>query len=215
MVLLYGGTHSMRGMPVMSPVIYPLAKQGVYWSIQGEGHLRGIQMAFIRLAGCSVGCPQCDTDYRLHGRLAVDDVVAAVLEVTPSVRDPWVWITGGEPADHDLYPLIRALRGYRFSVAVATSGHKRIIPPVDWLSVSPHDPSKWVQRFGSELKVVPGLNGATFEDFAQVPSDFMFRWVQPLSLDGIEQNLGECMEIIRANPDWGLSRQEHIQLGLP
>lgn len=34
---------------------YPVAE--IFFTIQGEGHLRGFQQTFIRLAGCSVRCP--------------------------------------------------------------------------------------------------------------------------------------------------------------
>ncbi len=30
---------------------YAIAPDGIFWSIQGEGHLQGFQMAFLRLAG--------------------------------------------------------------------------------------------------------------------------------------------------------------------
>ena len=46
---------------------YPLASNPIFWTIQGEAHLRGFQMCFVRLAGCSVGCEHCDTDYQRAG----------------------------------------------------------------------------------------------------------------------------------------------------
>jgi 7-carboxy-7-deazaguanine synthase len=118
------------------PTEYPLARNPIFWTLQGEGHLRGFQMAFIRLAGCSVGCAECDTDYAVAERVELSEIVRRVLAVTPSeTRDRWVWITGGEPTDHDLKPLLKALRGAQYSTALATSGSRRFIPPVDWLSV--------------------------------------------------------------------------------
>ena len=136
----------------------PVAPNGVFWTIQGEGHLRGFQMAFVRLAGCSVGCPGCDTDYSVHERLSVVEIGEMVDAVTPGAsRDRWVWITGGEPTDHDLAPLIAELRRRRYSIALATSGRRRFIPPVDWLSVSPHDVDT-LQLYGSEVKLVHGFH---------------------------------------------------------
>lgn len=195
---------------------YPLAFDGVWWSLQGEGHLRGFQMAFVRLAGCSVGCPSCDTDYKAHSTATAEEIAQRVDDVTPrGNRDRWVWITGGEPADYDLRPLIGALRAKRFSIAVATSGHKRTIPPVDWLSVSPHDPSKWLQTYGNEVKIVPGLNGFSIADFLRDhpddKTDFMYRYAQPLFMHGREQeeSLKECIKFLQTNSNWSLSRQDH------
>lgn len=200
----------------------PLAKNPVFWTIQGEGHLRGFQMCFLRLAGCSVGCKLCDTDYAVKSRAYPEEIAQMCNKATPSnARDRWVWITGGEPTDHDLVPLIAALRHWRFSIAVATSGHRRMIPPVDWLSVSPHDPSKWVQTYGNEVKLVPGLHGATIAEFqAKHPdeqTDFMYRYVQPLWKDGQEEpnSLKTCLDFLSGNPNWSLSRQDHKYWGIP
>ena len=195
---------------------YPLAPNPIFWTIQGEAHLRGFQMCFVRLAGCSVGCAHCDTDYRKQEMAIADEIAARADDLTPTnARDRWVWITGGEPTDHNLIPLINALRARRFSIAVASSGHRRMIPPVDWLSISPHDPAKWVQTYGSEVKIVPGLNGFSIEDFLSVhpdsQTDFMYRYVQPLSIGKVEDpaSLRTCLEFVRANPNWALSRQDH------
>ncbi len=191
---------------------YPLAPNGVFFTIQGEGHLRGFQQTFVRLAGCSVGCPECDTDYSLYRTATAEEIAAECLAITPRMKDPWAWITGGEPADYNLRPLISALKAARFSVAVATSGQKRVIPPVDWLSVSPHR-ADFLQRYGNEIKVVPGLNGLSLDEWAKAceHTDFLYRYVQPLWENGGEnpRSLAECKRFLVSNPDWALSRQDH------
>lgn len=197
---------------------YAIAPHGVFWSIQGEGHLRGQQMAFVRLAGCSVGCTGCDTDYSVDNRIEVERLVQLVAHIIPQdARDRWVWITGGEPTDHDLRPLIRELRRGipGVSIAVATSGKRRVIPPVDWLSVTYHGGYKLAQRFGHELKLVDGLNGHSLTE-PDGPLDFMQYYAQPLSVDGVEDpaSLKRCLEWLRARPNWGLSRQEHHMWGV-
>jgi len=195
---------------------YPLARNPIFWTIQGEAHMRGEQMCFVRLAGCSVGCAMCDTDYRRNEFATDEEIAARADEATPKdARNRWVWITGGEPTDHDLTALIGALREKRFSIALATSGHRRVVASVDWLSVSPHDPAKWVQVAGSEVKLVPGLNGFSIDDFRSAhpddQTDFRYRYVQPLSIDKREdpQSLRTCLEFVQANPNWSLSRQDH------
>jgi organic radical activating enzyme len=184
---------------------YPLASNPIFWTLQGEGHLRGFQMCFVRLAGCSVGCPHCDTDYRKQETATAEEIAARADDITPkNARDRWVWVTGGEPTDHNLIALIGALRRRRFSIAVASSGHRRMIPPVDWLSISPHDPSKWVQTYGNEVKIVPGLNGFSIEDFRAAhpddQTDFMYRYVQPLSI-GKQGRPGELAHVSRVRED--------------
>lgn len=198
--------------------VYPLSPNPIFWSIQGEAHLRGFQMCFIRLAGCSVGCPGCDTDYSKNSTATAEEIADEANAATPEdAIDRWAWITGGEPADHDLRDLIAALRARRFSVAVATSGHKRVIPPVDWLSVSPHDPGRLVQPYGNEVKLVDGLNGLSLKalDLSRFQR-FMYRYVQPMSRAGREdpESLKRCLDFLKVSPDWSLSRQDHLHWGV-
>ncbi|CAN5260890.1 7-carboxy-7-deazaguanine synthase [soil metagenome] len=195
---------------------YPLAPNPIFWTIQGEGHLRGQQMCFVRLAGCSVGCPGCDTDYRKQEMATPEEIAARADAIVPAnARERWVWLTGGEPTDHKLPELIAALRERRFSIALATSGHREVVAEVDWLSVSPHHPEKWVQLSGSEVKIVPALNGFGIEDFRRARPDeqtqFTYRYVQPLSIGKQEDaaSLRTCLEFLRGEPEWRLSRQDH------
>ncbi len=200
---------------------YPIAPNGIFWTVQGEAHLRGFQMTFIRLAGCSVGCPECDTDYSVQRKMDAMHIANEAHDKTPrEATDRWAWITGGEPADYDLRELIDALRARRFSVAVATSGHKRIIPPVDWLSVSPHNPDMLIQTYGNEIKLVDGLHGLNLDEFAakvgNAGINFMYRYVQPLSINGIEDpaSLERCRKWLSSHPNWSLSRQDHLYWGV-
>lgn len=201
---------------------YPVSE--VFYSLQGEGHLRGFPMVFIRFAGCSIGCPLCDTDYTAKEKLYAEQIAARADELMPKEsRDRWVWLTGGEPTDHDLAPVMEALRERGFSIALATAGHKRWIPPVDWLSISPHDPNEWAkngQKYGSELKIISGLNGYHVNQFLKaVPEssmDFMYKYVQPLAHNGEEsqESLAACKEFLKAHPNWALSRQDHLYWNL-
>ena len=195
---------------------YPIAPNGIFWTLQGEGHLRGFQMGFIRLAGCSVGCPQCDTDYSVSEKLTPEEIVTRCFQVFPhGDRDQWVWITGGEPTDHDLRPLLSALSTAGYRVALATSGVRPHIPPVDWLSVSPHsvEPGRFRQRYGNEVKLVDGLHGLDPEAWAAAwdSTDFMYRYVQPMSRGKVEclESLARCLAFLKKHPRWALSRQDH------
>jgi 7-carboxy-7-deazaguanine synthase len=204
---------------------YALAPDGVYWSIQAEGHLRGQQMAFLRLAGCSVGCRLCDTDYSFDRRVKAEDLAAEVEHIMPpGLRDRWVWLTGGEPYDRDLHQLIKCFREHGFSIAVATSGVHRAIEPVDWLSVSPHG-YNLLQRFGSELKLCEGLNDLDVNEWIAAnpdsTTDFFMRYVQPLSTENPDGSFSEspeslriCLDFLKLNPNWSLSRQDHHGWGL-
>lgn len=198
---------------------YPIAPGGIFWSLQGEGHLRGFPMGFIRLAGCSVGCPGCDTNYSVDTRADALEILERAHKAWPVNRDRWVWVTGGEPTDHDLQDLLGVLDAGGHRVALATSGCREVIRPVDWLSVSPHDMEPLRQPYGQELKLVDGLNGLDPEAWAQVYDrevDFFYRYVQPVTVAGKEdpESLARCLDFIRRRPGWALSRQDHVAWGL-
>lgn len=195
---------------------YPLSPNGVFWTVNGEGTLTGKQMCFVRLAGCSVGCPMCDTDYSVSERVDAYEIVRRAKACIPAnCSEPWVWLTGGEPLDHDLGELIRAIRSAGIRIALATSGHKENRHRLEWISVSPHDPSKWLIRRGDELKLVPSLNGFSLADFEPHLDDaeFSYWWVMPC--DGQPDSLSECLEFCRRHPDFRLGVQVHKLVGLP
>lgn len=198
-----------------------LGPDGVFWTIQGEGHLAGKGMTFVRFAGCSVGCTHCDTNYSVAERMSVKHLRFAITrETPPEVTDRWVWLTGGEPADQpNLDIVVRDLMEHGYTIAVATSGTKRVTAPVHWLSVSPHSPNL-VQRYGNEVKVVPGLNGYGVAELCNAADegDWWERFVQPLWDAAREaedpESLKECLAWVKHNPRWGITRQNHKYWGL-
>jgi alanyl-tRNA synthetase len=75
-----------------------------FHSIQGEGHLTGKPMFFIRAQGCSVKCPireVCDQPESLVFRGGTEHAPATLAEMALAALGPrgWVSITGGEPLD--------------------------------------------------------------------------------------------------------------------
>lgn len=194
----------------------PLAPNGIFQTIQGEGALIGTPMVFIRLAGCSIGCPLCDTDYSVGQRLTPAEIAKQADDLrTPGVR--YAWITGGEPTDHNLRELISELGSRGFFIALATAGHKAIdsVLGIDWLSVSPHDPVKWVQKRGDELKLVPGLNGFHLSDFVSCLQDISFRYRYVSICDGKPETMTECVDWVESRHGWALTIQAHKIWGIP
>ena len=54
-----------------------------FHSVQGEGFWTGTNAFFIRLAGCDVGCPWCDTKIswspKRHPEVAISDFVVSLI----------------------------------------------------------------------------------------------------------------------------------------
>ncbi len=130
----------------------------VYPTIQGEGCLAGTPMALVRLHGCPVGCPFCDTKETWHVEpvnkvedlklalgtnplwsetTAQDVAIMARYLSGPGIR--WALVTGGEPADQVLTELVFALHDKGFKAALETSGTAlgHLAAPFDWVCVSP------------------------------------------------------------------------------
>lgn len=113
-------------------------------TIQGEGKQVGRPATFIRLQGCTVGCPWCDTKYTWAAG-GTRTTVHKIIEDWGNNWQPLVVITGGEPTLYNLDDLIMGLRTTleRFysqsTIQLETSGQNGIkgdlIP--DWVTWSP------------------------------------------------------------------------------
>lgn len=193
-----------------------LAKQGVFRTIQGEGHLLGLPMTFVRLAGCSVGCPQCDTNYQPHDEKDVGQLAGEIVAMTPP--GGWVWITGGEPTDQDVEGLVGELGNYDCEIAVATAGVRVVDWPLNvWASVSPHDVTKWRLRQGHQLNLVPGLNGFDpwrhENEIQWAANGFAHLYATPLY--GCRESLESCRRWVESHDGWKLGIQAHRVWGMP
>jgi 7-carboxy-7-deazaguanine synthase len=103
-----------------------LSVHSIFHTIQGEGPFSGMPAVFVRLGGCNLQCPGCDTEYTA-GRL--DYTVNQILEYvdrlypeTPFERPRLVVITGGEPFRQNVSPLAAALVQCGAMVQFETNG---------------------------------------------------------------------------------------------
>jgi 7-carboxy-7-deazaguanine synthase len=134
---------------------YPVNE--IFATIQGEGWHTGRPAVFIRLQGCPVGCPWCDTKHtwaHLPGQqVELADIIdkpaadshwapcspEELLEVVRD-RDPiqHVVITGGEPCMFDLEPLTATLNQEGYFTQIETSGTFEVRSTLlTWVTVSP------------------------------------------------------------------------------
>ncbi len=138
---------------------YPIHETFHSW--QGEGVHLGRSAFFIRLFGCPVKCPWCDSAGTWHPDYIPEQIEKRspeeLAEAAAAVGAEFVVITGGEPAIHDLKPLTDALRAKEVAIHLETSGAFVIQGDFDWITLSP----KW-QRLpllenldlADELKVI-------------------------------------------------------------
>ena len=94
----------------------------IFYSLQGEGFWTGTPMVFVRLSGCNLQCPFCDTDHGRFTALSTDGILEAVRQEGGDCRR--ICLTGGEPLlQKDAGKLIeRLLREGQNRVEIETNG---------------------------------------------------------------------------------------------
>lgn len=220
-------------------VTYPV--NTIYASFQGEGVLTGVPMVIVRLQGCDVGCPWCDTkqtwaldqevktfdealgDTPAYTQKTPGDIGLFVRERWPQLT--WILLTGGEPARYPLKPLVDLFHSLGYRVALETSGTEtgHLDAGLDWVCVSPKldmPGGKVVQSkavaSAHEIKYPVGKQ-ADIDKLTQLLAEHPHRQnvivsVQPLSQSENATKL--CLETVQKN-NWRLSIQTHKYISVP
>jgi 7-carboxy-7-deazaguanine synthase len=148
--------------------VRPMLKiNNIFQSLQGEGLRAGTPAIFIRLSGCSLRCPYCDTRdaWSTGRRMSVTEIEASVAGLKNSFPQSRLVVTGGEPLQQDLGELVARFRGKKYFVAVETNGLHFQDLPFDWWTVSPKDaagyrvhPQLWARAAEIKLLVTAALD---------------------------------------------------------
>lgn len=203
----------------------------IFYTLQGEGRNAGRAAVFCRFAGCNLWsgreadrngatCRFCDTDFvgtdgPGGGRFAsAGDLSAAIASAWGGgeASERLVVLTGGEPLLQADSPLVEALHGERFEVAVETNGTIAAPRGLDWICVSPKAGAPIVQTFGDELKLVFPQHGAEPASFEG--SDFSHFLLQPMDGPNRRENTAKAIAYCMAHPKWRFSFQTHKAIGI-
>lgn len=206
------------------------AVKELFYTLQGEGAQTGRPAVFLRFAGCNLWsglerdratavCDFCDTDFvgvdgPGGGKFAdAEALTKAVNDAWPGGPNAYVVCTGGEPLLQLDAPLIDALHGAGFEIAVETNGTIAAPAGIDWICVSPKADAPVVQQTGNELKLVYPQEKARPERFAGLAFDFFY--LQPMDGPSLAANTAAAIEYCKRHPQWRLSTQTHKALGIP
>ena len=222
-------------------MIYPVNE--CYLTIQGEGYNTGIPMVLLRLQGCDVRCPFCDTKETWY--ISSENEVQSFDEITGisplftnknekeicnrvceiAKSSSWVSICGGEPSMHNLKPIVSELKNKGFKCAVETSGTEtgHINTDLDWITVSPKIgmPGKKIVKndaisCADEIKFVISEEN-DFDKLDYFLANFKFKDNCIICLQPISQNKRAttlCIDSCKQN-GWRLSIQCHKYVGFP
>lgn len=204
----------------------------IFLSVQGEGARTGRPAVFLRFAGCnlwsgreedraSAVCKFCDTNFvgtdgagggKYGGPEDLARAVSGKWPLKSSAR-PYVVCTGGEPLLQLDGPLIEALHGEGFEIAIETNGTLPVPAGVDWCCISPKADADFVAQGGDELKLVFPQEGAEPERYERL--SFANFFLQPMDGPELRKNMAAAAEYCMAHPQWRLSLQTHKLLGIP
>lgn len=99
----------------------------MFFTLQGEGPFAGQRALFIRLAGCNLQCPGCDTEYT-HGRKRrtvvslVNQAEMILKQYEMTFPDALIVITGGEPLRQNVDDLVLQFVALGATVQIETNG---------------------------------------------------------------------------------------------
>lgn len=131
----------MNTQPIEKRVVFggTLAVHSIFKTIQGEGPFAGHKAIFVRLAGCNLQCPVCDTDYTSTVQnLTPKEIKDAVAFC--SKEPTLVVITGGEPFRQDISWLVHTLLTFGYTVQIETNG--TLAPPPGFNAMVSTDTNK-------------------------------------------------------------------------
>jgi len=207
-------------------------------TIQGEATFTGMPSTFVRLQGCDVGCPWCDTKYTWQVNPTYIDPLPIILKKTAAsptfasvsiddlvrtlsaLQSRHLVLTGGEPCMYDLTELSGRMIAEGWTVQVETSGTEPIrIDPRAWVTVSPkiNMPGGKIFRGdawkrANEIKMPIGKPADVETLLGLIRSHGPgLIWLQPLSMS--KKATALCVEVARQY-GWRISAQVHKFLDL-
>ncbi|MDR0734391.1 MAG: 7-carboxy-7-deazaguanine synthase QueE [Elusimicrobiota bacterium] len=181
----------------------------IFYSVQGEGKYTGAAAVFARLAGCTTGCKWCDTEYaaKVNFLMTPAQLLAAVKKY-PARR---VVLTGGEPCEQPLEPLIKLLHKNGYEIHLETNGSRDInTARIFCATVSPKKNVlvKMLKKADVIKLVVDGKTKKSeilkYKKYIGKKTSF---FIQPEG--NKKENLAKCLQIIKQNPRIRLSVQLH------
>lgn len=192
-------------------------------SIQGEGRDSGAHALFIRLSGCNLRCPWCDTKHSWkEGQTKTQEsIIADITDYRKQYKNNYVVWTGGEPLLQELklYSVLDKTRD--FYHLLETNG--TIIPEkphlFNQIAVSPKrgerfDGKRWVTVRNAYVKlVVDDIQEAVdFQDKHKFPSQWFFVMAKTEHPFDYEKCREKEREIARGCIEHGFNVSPRLQL---
>ena len=202
----------MRTLPASSVNKYSINE--IFYSVEGEGFFSGCPAVFVRFAGCTMHCTWCDTKYAQ--KINFNLTPSQVLKKIASYPCKTVVLTGGEPTERDLTPLLKLLKKNKYQIHLETNGSNLIDTKlIDFCTVSPKayinakmlkkaNAVKYITDTKTTLKEIESLHTGL--------SKKTLFYLQPKN--NSKENIKQCLKLIKQKPNLRLSVQLHKFLNI-
>jgi organic radical activating enzyme len=184
----------------------------IFYTLQGEGLHSGEPRIFVRFGKCNLTCQleshgfDCDTEFESGVRLTLQQILVEVAAASQTCK--WIVLTGGEPALQVDALLIEALHADGYQLAIETNGSIELPQGLDWITVSPKMAEHTIRQVvASEVKYVRSYGQQIPHTVVKADHYLISPAFGP---EGLNRNdLEWCMELVKNNPPWRLSCQQH------
>ena len=178
----------------------------IFYSLQGEGYWTGTPMVFVRLSGCNLQCPWCDTAHQSGTLMSAVEIVDAVNRANTGGTTR-ICLTGGEPLLQLDRPLVDAIHHAGYKIHIETNGTLPRPEEIDWVAMSPK--GNTVLENPDEVKVIYEGGDPDLSAWAGSCGNL---FLQPCDTGTPARNreiLTQAVDFIKRHPSWRLSLQTH------
>ena len=189
----------------------------IFLSLQGEGIRAGTPNFFLRFSGCNLMCRKetegfdCDTEFQSGVSMTAEEIVNRMREL--STNCAWIILTGGEPTLQIDDALVGFLKNSGYSLAIETNGTREVNPMIDWITVSPKTAEHTLrQKTAHEVKYVRAHGMGIPKSSVKAEYYLISPAWDPEGLS--PKNLEWCIALVKENPSWRLSLQQHKLMGI-
>lgn len=186
----------------------------VFYSIQGEGVRAGTANVFVRFSGCNQTCRvethgfDCDTEFASGRKVTLEELDAWMRKEAGDTKPEWAVLTGGEPGLQVDRELIDALHARGWRLAIETNGSIELPEGIDWVTVSPKVAEHAVRQLtADEVKYVRGYGQALPKPRCKANHQLLSPAYYGNEIDS--RSLEWCIQLVKQNPTWRLSVQQH------
>lgn len=184
----------------------------IFYSLQGEGARAGTANLFLRFAGCNLTCRQethgfdCDTEFVSSRKMTLDEILGDLRDLSRECK--WIIFTGGEPGLQIDNELVDSLHANNYKLAIESNGSVALPEGLDWITVSPKVAEHAIrQRTAHEVKYVRGYGQGIPKTVVESDHYIISPAFNGMDLD--RKTLDWCVRLVKDNPPWRLSVQQH------